>query len=154
MPRPRNDSGEFGEKAANLWQMPLTTWLSGLTCAVVRASETNRFMHTWMWCSSSGLQGGTAVPTSYFGQSTGAIWLSSVNCSGSEVRLDECSLPLGWSSGQENVDCSHEEEAGIMCYTGRYTICEIMNMNKLGCGEDIDVFLMWSAENPCCLWGW
>ena len=43
-----------------------------------------------------------------------------VDCDGNEVRLDQCSLPLGWSSrgGSGNEGCSHSEEAGVICYTG------------------------------------
>ena len=74
----------------------------------------------YVFTCHTGLQGGTAVRGSRYGESSGPIWLNTVDCTGNEVRLDQCPLPLGWSSGggSGNEDCSHSEEAGVICYTG------------------------------------
>ena len=41
---------------------------------------------------------------------TGRIWLDELDCNGTELSLDECSHG-GWGV----VDCSHNEDVGIIC---------------------------------------
>ena len=53
----------------------------------------------------------------YFGEGSGQIWLSNVNCSGSESSLDDC-LHSDWGIH----DCTHEDDIGIFCKQGVYTI--------------------------------
>ncbi|KAI8509176.1 Galectin-3-binding protein [Branchiostoma belcheri] len=45
-----------------------------------------------------------------FGQGTGQIWVDEANCSGTEARLADCPRNA-W--GQH--DCSHSEDAGVVC---------------------------------------
>ncbi|RDD35931.1 Scavenger receptor cysteine-rich domain superfamily protein, partial [Trichoplax sp. H2] len=50
---------------------------------------------------------------SYFGYGNGPIWLSNVNCTGSESSLSACSY-TGWN----NTGCQRYDEAGIECTVG------------------------------------
>ena len=67
-------------------------------------------------CRQLGL--GAAVERSCcarFGQGSGPIWLDSVGCSGTEESLDQCR-----SNGWGIHDCSHFEDAGIVCQGKRF----------------------------------
>ncbi|XP_035384072.1 scavenger receptor cysteine-rich type 1 protein M130-like [Electrophorus electricus] len=45
-----------------------------------------------------------------FGAGEGAIWLNRVECRGDEIHLWDCSYSL-----KNHTDCSHKEDAGIIC---------------------------------------
>ena len=44
------------------------------------------------------------------GQGSGQIWIDSLDCSGYELRIDECNHD-GWG----NHDCGHNEDASVEC---------------------------------------
>ena len=67
-------------------------------------------------CRQLGLMGGMAHSNSYYGQSSGQIWLKDVSCSGSESSLGDCVVGNVFSS-QIN-DCFHYEDASATC-TGK-----------------------------------
>ena len=57
-----------------------------------------------------------AVQSAEFGRGTRSspIWMDNVLCSGDERALELCYLP-GW----EIHDCSHYEDAGVVCSNGK-----------------------------------
>ena len=61
-------------------------------------------------CSTLALEGGTALEDNEYGSGEGVIWLDEVECTGSELLIEDCpSNPWG-----EN-DCWHFEDAGVQC---------------------------------------
>ena len=62
-------------------------------------------------CRQLGL--GTAVNAkhhAFYGEGSGQIWLSDVNCVGTELAIEDC-LTDGWRI----MNCSHREDAGVKC---------------------------------------
>ena len=64
-------------------------------------------------CRQLGFYGEQAFSEAYFGEGTGPILLSEVNCTGTERVFTDCP-----SSGIGNHNCSHAEDAGVRCIAG------------------------------------
>ena len=65
-------------------------------------------------CRQLGFQSAVAaLKTASFGEGKGQIWLDELNCAGNENSLTQCDHN-GW--GKE--DCSHSEDAGVVCTQG------------------------------------
>ena len=61
-------------------------------------------------CRQLGFAKGVPAINLQFGAGPGVIWLDDVDCTGSEVRLSECThVPWG------EHDCSHREDVGVIC---------------------------------------
>ena len=66
-------------------------------------------------CKQLGFAGATeAVHQAGFGEGVGPTFLDEVACTGLEERLEDCP-----SNGWRVEDCSHSEDAGVIC-TGTY----------------------------------
>ncbi|XP_076146830.1 galectin-3-binding protein A-like [Alosa pseudoharengus] len=62
-------------------------------------------------CRQLGFRGAiSAEPGAKFGQGSGKIWLDDLGCKGSESSLSSCAFK-GWGV----TDCSHSEDASVVC---------------------------------------
>ncbi|XP_045212294.2 uncharacterized protein LOC123563518 [Mercenaria mercenaria] len=61
-------------------------------------------------CRMVGYRYGEAVSGGTYGEGTGAIWLDDVECIGTEMSLSNCRMS-NWGV----TDCSHSEDAGVIC---------------------------------------
>ncbi|XP_072039363.1 scavenger receptor cysteine-rich domain-containing protein DMBT1-like [Amphiura filiformis] len=75
-----------------------------------------------------------AVSNAQFGVGTGEIWLDEVSCSGLENALDEC-VHNGWG----NVNCGHEEDAGVICNNGMHQLFRLVGSKNTNEGR-VEVF--------------
>ena len=66
-------------------------------------------------CRELGFQGAmNAVISAAFGRGQGKTWLDNVRCAGDESSLVHCN-----HSGWGKSDCSHSEDAGVVCIPRR-----------------------------------
>ena len=67
-------------------------------------------------CNELGLNGAAAVRHgAFYGQGSGRIWLNNVNCTGTELTIENCSH-TGWGIG----NCRHSKDAGVKCFGGNF----------------------------------
>lgn len=68
------------------------------------------FKNEHCYSDSTGAQ---SLSSAFYGEGNGTILLDEVQCSGSEARLIDCpSLPI------ESHNCSHAEDASVICQSG------------------------------------
>lgn len=76
-----------------------------------------------------------AVSGGTYGAGSGSIWLDDMNCQGTEKSLSSCAFK-GWAI----TDCSHKEDAGVICETGGNassdTTVHLLD-HQLGLSEDL-----------------
>ncbi|XP_051546810.1 deleted in malignant brain tumors 1 protein-like [Myxocyprinus asiaticus] len=80
----------------------------------------------------------------YFGQGSGPVWLSDLQCYSSESTLSNCQ-----SSGWGHNSCGHEKEAGV--------ICQLKTMLVDGfssCSGRVEVYRQWMWWGTVCDNGW
>ena len=58
----------------------------------------------------------TARDNIFYGKGIGPVWLNNLNCTGTEVTIEDCS-----SSGFGILDCNHTEDASVECTNGNFT---------------------------------
>ena len=69
-------------------------------------------------CHSLPISDVSSYSNAHFGQGSGPILLKNVGCTGRESNLTSCTHdPIG-----EVGDCTHEDDAGVMCYDGKYIL--------------------------------
>ena len=65
-------------------------------------------------CNELGLGKATAATDdAFYGQGSGQVWLSYLDCIGTELNIGNCSHN-GWGS----ISCGHYNDAGVRCSSG------------------------------------
>ncbi|KAG1928706.1 BTB/POZ domain-containing protein [Pimephales promelas] len=96
-------------------------------------------------CRQMGFPGAISVkPGGQYGEGSGPIWLDDMNCKGSESSLSECSFK-GWGVS----DCTHKEDAGVICETGKNITSnrQFSVDNSLGLSDDLG--LLFDSGDGC-----
>ncbi|XP_050961105.1 galectin-3-binding protein A isoform X3 [Labeo rohita] len=96
-------------------------------------------------CRQLGFPGAISVmPGGQYGEGSGPIWLDDMNCKGSESSLSECSFK-GWGI----TDCSHKEDAGVVCESGTNITSnrQFFLDNSLGLSDDLG--LLFDSGDGC-----
>uniref|UniRef100_A0A8C1Z981 SRCR domain-containing protein n=1 Tax=Cyprinus carpio TaxID=7962 RepID=A0A8C1Z981_CYPCA len=96
-------------------------------------------------CRQLGFPGAKSfMPGGRYGEGSGSIWLDDMNCKGSESSLSDCSFK-GWGI----TDCSHKEDAGVVCETGTNITSDHQFFldNSLGLSDDLG--LLFDSGDGC-----
>ncbi|KAM9769952.1 uncharacterized protein ACNS7B_006867 [Menidia menidia] len=83
----------------------------------------------------------SALQSAAFGQGSGPIWLDDVVCSGSESELSQCR-----HRGFGSHDCSHREDAGVVCEAG--SPVRLVNSDS-SCSGRVEIFLSGQWGTVC-----
>ncbi|KAK7174154.1 hypothetical protein R3I93_001364 [Phoxinus phoxinus] len=96
-------------------------------------------------CRQMGFPGAISVTSGgQYGEGSGPVWLDDMNCEGSESSLSECSFK-GWGV----TDCTHKEDAGVTCDTGKNITSnrQFSVDNSLGLSDDLG--LLFDSGDGC-----
>ncbi|KAK7174152.1 hypothetical protein R3I93_001364 [Phoxinus phoxinus] len=96
-------------------------------------------------CRQMGFPGAISVSFGgQYGEGSGPVWLDDMNCEGSESSLSECSFK-GWGV----TDCTHKEDAGVTCDTGKNITSnrQFSVDNSLGLSDDLG--LLFDSGDGC-----
>ena len=64
----------------------------------------------------------------FYGQGSGKIWLDDVNCTGTELTIEDCSHN-GWG----NKNCTHIQDVGIQCAVSNGNLTFIVSYLRMLC---------------------
>ena len=98
-------------------------------------------------CRQLGYTRATSAPeAAFFGEGSGPIFYDEVACTGSEARLTDCS-----NFGFGNHDCSHSEDAGVVCYVIQGLLSSIRHAYPFHYAQ-IQIIIDWSLyiSERCC----
>ncbi|XP_048254497.1 scavenger receptor cysteine-rich type 1 protein M130-like isoform X9 [Haliotis rufescens] len=94
-------------------------------------------------CKMANLPWTTASVTTSYGPGEGIIWLSNVDCTGTETSLDQCSHS-GWGTAPS---CSHSSDVGVVC-RGVVHLEPRNDTLDVDIGEDLSVRCVVDDGNP------
>jgi hypothetical protein len=86
-----------------------------LGIAQSECSDTHSCIIIQFFCHCSLVASVNAKGGTFRASGRGTIWLDEMGCSGTESTLESCRHPR-WGHN----DCSHAEDAGVICIAGEY----------------------------------
>ena len=105
------------------------------------------YWHRWgdmdahVICKQLYLTGGQATSEASFGTGTGPIWLDAVDCSGDEPSVGHC-----YHNAWGVHDCTHAEDAGVIC--GKITAKSGMATKVISLAR---ATITWRLVPSCCI---
>uniref|UniRef100_A0A3P9CS95 SRCR domain-containing protein n=1 Tax=Maylandia zebra TaxID=106582 RepID=A0A3P9CS95_9CICH len=77
----------------------------------------------------------SAAVSARFGEESGSIWLDDVDCSGSERSLTECQ-----HRGFGTHDCTHSQDAGVVCSDAQIRLIDPDNSGATLCSGRVEIY--------------
>ena len=87
-----------------------------VVCRMLNYSSSGKYIYSIYYVIVL-YSGAIARGNAYFGQGNGSILLDNVHCIGNEVSIFSCS-----HNSIGSHDCSHSDDAGVVCLKGEYII--------------------------------
>ena len=86
-----------------------------VVCRMLNYSNSGKYVCFLIIFSLLYISDAIARGSAYFGQGSGSILLDNVLCTGNEASIFSCS-----HNSIGSHDCSHSEDAGVVCLEGEY----------------------------------